>query len=172
MGLRWQRTFTGGGARCVHHGRMMHGALRQLVLALVATIMGCASPSDSSATDDDASELERSSAPDPVLVQNAKAFFQALFEHDEGREESSIAYDELPANIRVPLARENPNPRREWAAQAFRTKVRNGKGKSTVVYGVIDAIDDQGARLTVYTSRGRQIAQANGYRGFYWSSSL
>ena len=140
------------------------------VVAAAVWSVGCASAADSSAPSDDASEeLRASAAPDAVAIENAKAFAEGLLERDEGRAESTIKYDDLPENLRGPIKHDNPNPNKEWAAEAFRTKVLNGKGKNTVVYAIIDGIDDEGAQITLYTSSGKEIASADDYRGFEWN---
>jgi hypothetical protein len=86
---------------------------------------------------------------------------EGLLERDEKRAESTIKYDALPENLRGPITHYNPDPNAEWAAEAFRTKVLNSKGKNTVIYAIIDGIDDEGATISLYTTSGKEIASAD-----------
>src|SRR5262245_52416236 len=138
-----------------------------LLLSLLALpLTACTSPADP-ATDDTADEaLENDAAPDPVYIANAKAFFEALVNENKNRDSARITYDQLPDKLAKPIKRNNPDPNAEWAAEAYRTKVKNARGHLVIVYGIMDGIDDVGESITLYTSSAREFAEGDDYRGF------
>jgi hypothetical protein len=155
-------------------GIMNKTALLSFSLLSVVAV-GCAAPAVQSTESDDAeASADLTAASDPVLLANAKTYV----EHISGAEGTywndtsplqTIPYADLPSNIAKSVARDNPNPKAEWAAVAVKTTVLNAKGKAKTIYIVIDGIDDEGEDFTVYTSGGKQIAQADDYRGLEWN---
>jgi hypothetical protein len=135
------------------------------------TLAACAAPSSepSEAPAAASDELVANAAPDATMLAGAKAFYEALMEQDEHRAESEIPYRELPSKLARELQRAYPNPKAEWAAEAFRTEILDSAGRRVVVFAVIDGIDDEGADITLYTKDGRKIAEGDDYRGFSWS---
>jgi hypothetical protein len=107
---------------------------------------------------------------DPVALANAKTFYEALLEQDEHRAESTIAYRELPPALARQVAHDNPNPKDDWAAEAFRTKVKDSAGHLVVMFAVEDGIDDEGASITIYSASGKKLADGDDYRGFEWNN--
>ena len=139
-------------------------------LSLAAVTGGCTARTASSDEAPSAATSEDlTAAKDPVLIANAKAFFQALVEHNDNRVSARIPYASLPGRLGEDLAANNPDPNQEWAAEAYRTRVKNSKGNFATVYGVIDGIDDEGEDITVYTSNATSIGYGDDYRGFEWT---
>jgi hypothetical protein len=154
-----------------------------LLLAAVAALaissaVGCASPTEPSSDDtaagaEAALSSDSSDASDPVLLANAKAYVESI----QGAEGSywsdkgihKIAYKDLPSKLAKSVTRDNPNPNDGWAAVALRTTVLDSKGEQKTIFIVIDGIDDEGETFTVYTSAGKQIAEADDYRGLRWN---
>lgn len=133
-------------------------------------IAGCAAQTDAPADEQAAESADDLTAgTDPVVLANAKAFFEALVDRNEHRDESRIPYSQLPGRLAKEVAKNNPHPKAEWAAEAYRTQVKNSKGHLVTIYGVMDGIDDEGETITVYTSSAKQIATGDDYRGFVWN---
>jgi hypothetical protein len=147
---------------------------------VISAAVGCAAPadplSDDTATGTEAalSSSDPSAENDPILLANAKAYVEHI-DGAEGTYWSSegklhrIAYEELPSALAKKVAKDNPDPKEEWAAVALTTTVLNSKGQPKTIYIVIDGIDDEGEEFTVYTSGGKQIAEADDYRGLRWN---
>jgi hypothetical protein len=136
------------------------------IFALAACAAPAGEPGDAPAT---ASGAIASAAPDATMLANAKTFYEALMEQDEHRQESDVPYRALPPKIARALERNWPNPKAEWAAEAFRTEVLDSAGRKVVVFAVIDGIDDEGADITLYSKDGRKLAEGDDYRGFEWT---
>jgi hypothetical protein len=138
------------------------------LLALCLAACGSASPADTDGSSEDA--IEADAAPDAVYIANAKSFFEALVNENTNRDSARITYAELPQKLAKPLEKNNPDPNAEWAAEAYRTKVKNARGHMVLVYGIMDGIDDEGESITLYTSSSRQFAEGDDYRGFVWNN--
>jgi hypothetical protein len=135
----------------------------------VGTLAGCGSSADTTedpqATTDDALDASK----DPVAIANAKSFFEALLEDNTNRDTARIPYSDLPSKLAAEVSKNNPHPHAEWADEAYRAKVDDSHGRLTTVYAVVGGIDDEGESITLYTNRGKDIADGDDYRGFEWN---
>jgi hypothetical protein len=139
-----------------------------LLFSLLALASGaCGSSAEQADTSQDA--LEADSAPDAVYVANARTFFEALLNEGTNRDTARIPYSEMPERLAKALERNNPDPKREWADEAYRAKVKNARGHLVLVYAIVGGIDDEGEDITLYTPSARQFADGNDYRGFEWT---
>jgi hypothetical protein len=148
----------------------MNAKLFVFPLALVL-FAGCAAPTSNEAPADESAETadDLTAGSDPVVLANAKDFFEKLVNENVHRDDARIPYSKLPAKLAKEVEKNNPNPKQEWAAEAYRTRVQNGKGNLVTIFGVMDGIDDEGESITVYTSTGKEIASGDDYRGFEWN---
>jgi hypothetical protein len=148
----------------------MRNASSFLTLPLLCLALACGSAADPSPNDGTSEDaLEADSALDPVYIANAKAFFEPLVTEFKHRDTARIPYSALPEKLAKEVEQNNPDPKAEWAAEAYRTKVKNARGHAVVVFGVMDGIDDEGESITLYTSTGRDFAEGDDYRGFRWT---
>ena len=138
-----------------------------LAFCFSGSIFGCSSTADSAASTDDA--LEADAALDPAYVARAKAFYEDMLNENKNRDAARIPYASLPPTLAKYLEKAFPDPTVEGAAEAYRAKVPNARGQLLVAFAIVDGISDEGESITLYTSRARDFAEGDDYRGFEWT---